>query len=198
MFSRSVPSSVADLLSLALRGVEVMSRVYILEVLLGASESTFSSNNTRLCELESQLASRNSEFDAAGVELSLTERFLRFVQDVASLMCKEVQSQGQQHHKVEAVGAAAEVSRTAAESKVQCLTASESALRGEVEQLTQRVEKLSEKVSRMRQDCDLKVEDVLSECDDLQVRLNATAPQLWVVFSSLTMGREQLEQHFGR
>lgn len=74
--SESVPSSVADLLPLATRAVEAMGRASILEVRASALESTSSYSNTQLGEFESQLASRNSEFGAAVVELSSIERHL--------------------------------------------------------------------------------------------------------------------------
>lgn len=48
MTSDSIPSSVADLLSLAIRGVEAMTRTSILEVRIGGLESTLSSNSTHI------------------------------------------------------------------------------------------------------------------------------------------------------
>lgn len=64
MVNESVPSSKADLLSLSICGVEVMSSASILEVHVGATVSTLLSNKTRIWELESQLACKNSKFDA--------------------------------------------------------------------------------------------------------------------------------------
>lgn len=45
LVNNSIPSSMSDLLSLGIRSVEVMRRASILEVLFGALNSTFSSNN---------------------------------------------------------------------------------------------------------------------------------------------------------
>lgn len=55
----SFPSSVADLLSLKVRGMEAMSRASILEVHVGTLESTLSSKNTRFGKLKSQPASKD-------------------------------------------------------------------------------------------------------------------------------------------
>lgn len=63
----------ADLLSLAIRVVKAMSRASNLEVWVGAIMSTLSSNKTHIGEMESQLASKNLEFDAATAELDSTE-----------------------------------------------------------------------------------------------------------------------------
>lgn len=60
---KSVPSWVADLLSLAICGVEVVSRASILEVRIGALKSTLSSNSTRIGELEPQLEPKRSNFE---------------------------------------------------------------------------------------------------------------------------------------
>lgn len=99
MVNRSVPSSVVDILSLVTRSVETMSRATILEVLVGSLEPTLSSGNTRIWELESPLAWKNSEFDAAAAELESTEPHLRFAEDGVSLMLDQVQSQEPQLRK---------------------------------------------------------------------------------------------------
>lgn len=67
----------ADLLSLAIRNVEAMSRASVLKVRLRALNSTLSSNNSCTGELESQVSSENSEFDAARGELESTKRRVR-------------------------------------------------------------------------------------------------------------------------
>lgn len=71
------------------------------------------------------------------------------------------------------------MARAAAASKAQSLTASKSALKGRVGQLTGCVRKAGEQVPTMRQKCDHKVDDVLFERDGFQVRLDSTASQLW-------------------
>lgn len=71
------------------------------------------------------------------------------------------------------------------ESNVQLLTASESVLPGEVAQLARRAGELAELVARIHQKCDHMVEDVLLECDDLQVRLSSAGSQLSGIRSSL-------------
>lgn len=51
----SIPASVAHLLSFSMRSVEAMRRTSIVEVRIGAIESTFSCNNTRIGDLKSQI-----------------------------------------------------------------------------------------------------------------------------------------------
>lgn len=72
----SVPLSVVDLQSLEIWGVEGMTRVSIPEMLFGALVSTLLSNNTRTGELESRLASKNSQFEAVAAGLEPFERRL--------------------------------------------------------------------------------------------------------------------------
>lgn len=50
----------------------------------------------------------------------------------------------------------------------------------------------------MRHKCDGKEEDVFSDCDDLQGRLNATAIKLSCVRHPLTVAFERREQHCDR
>lgn len=59
MVHKSPPSSAADLLSLAIRTVNVMSSASILQVRVCALRLTLPSNDTRIGELESQIASKN-------------------------------------------------------------------------------------------------------------------------------------------
>lgn len=61
----SVPSLVADLLSLAIRGVEAMRRASIVEVRVSGLDSTLLSTSTRIGELEPGLPSKTSEVNAA-------------------------------------------------------------------------------------------------------------------------------------
>lgn len=65
MVRKSVPSSVADLLSLAIPCVETMCRASTLEVLIGALLSTLSSNNAPIRTLKSPLSLKTSEIDGA-------------------------------------------------------------------------------------------------------------------------------------
>lgn len=67
--SEPIPSLVAGLLLLALRGLERISTVPIMKVRVGALEWTLSSNDTRIGVLESQLLSKNSELDVIGAKL---------------------------------------------------------------------------------------------------------------------------------
>lgn len=69
MISESVPSSVADLLSLAIHSLEVMIRTSIPKGYVSALESILSCNMTRIGQLESQLASKSSESHAVAEEL---------------------------------------------------------------------------------------------------------------------------------
>lgn len=77
MVDKSAPPPVADLLSLAICGVEAMVTASILKVRFGGLEPAFSSNNTFIGEPESQLASKSSQRDAATVELESTDSRLR-------------------------------------------------------------------------------------------------------------------------
>lgn len=65
----SATSSVTDLLTFSVRGVEPMRRASIGGVRVCALEAIVSSNNTRIGELESQPGLQNSELDAAVAEL---------------------------------------------------------------------------------------------------------------------------------
>lgn len=68
----------------------------ILEERVGALKSTLSSTNARLGDLELQLALKNSDSDAAMVELEAAERGLRFAEDSVCLMREHVKNQGPQ------------------------------------------------------------------------------------------------------
>lgn len=68
MASKFDPLTGAYSLSLTKRSVEVMRRASILEESVGALDSTLSSDSTRTRELDSNLASKNSELDAAAAE----------------------------------------------------------------------------------------------------------------------------------
>lgn len=76
----SASPSVADLMSLAVRTMEVMSRESVLEVCVGALESTILSSNTYMEEPESQHESKNLECNRAA-------RRARFNQ-ASSLLCQ--------------------------------------------------------------------------------------------------------------
>lgn len=84
----SVPSSVADLLLLTVRGAEEMSRASTTEVFVGALESTLSSNNTSIRESGGQFTSRNLQFDAPAAEVVSTKLRLRFFNDTVILTRK--------------------------------------------------------------------------------------------------------------
>lgn len=123
----SVPSSVTDIVSLAIRSVELMSRASTLNVCIGALESTlYSTNNTRIGKLELRVASKNLEFGEAMAELESTTRRLCFAASAVSLMQELVQSQWPHLRELEAACLAAKVARAAEESNVQSLAASDS------------------------------------------------------------------------
>lgn len=86
VFNESGSSSMADLLSLVIRGVEEMSRSSILEGRIRTLESTLSPNITRIGELKWPLASKTSELDVATAELKSTRRRLRFAEYADSLL----------------------------------------------------------------------------------------------------------------
>lgn len=119
MVNESVPSSVADLKSLAIRGMRAMSRASIREVRVGALETTLLFSYTCNGELESQLLSEYTEFDAATAEPVSTKGRLRFAEDLVSLMHEKAPNHGTQHRKEEAEHVAAETTRAAAESNGQ-------------------------------------------------------------------------------
>lgn len=122
----SVPSSVVDLLSLAMRCVEVKCRAAIAKICIGALESTLSSKNTRIGEPQSQPASKALELDAATAELEATEHHLRFAEGAGYRRRKQAQSHGLQLCEVGEASVAAKAVWAAAESNVQSLFASES------------------------------------------------------------------------
>lgn len=92
--------AVADLLSLAIRIAEAMSRESILEVRIDALELTESSNNIPIAELQSPLSSKNSELDAAATKLESIERSLRFAGDVVNTKSKGSQKKRQNSLKL--------------------------------------------------------------------------------------------------
>lgn len=148
----SVPSSVADLLSLGIHCMAKMNPVSILQVLFGALESTLSDSSLRVWELQLQLVSKNSEFEAAASELESTERHLRLAENVVRLRWEQVPSEGCQHLEVEEANVAAKLARLAAGSNVQWHTALQSVLQWEAAQLARRLGKLGDEVARLRQE----------------------------------------------
>lgn len=93
---------------------------------------------------------------------------------------------------------AAETTREATESNVKSLTPSESALEGDVSQLSQRVGELGDELAKMRQRGNFKVQDVIYELVGLRMLLDSTASQLSAIGRPLTAARERLKQHRGR
>lgn len=83
-----------DLLKLMVRVLNVMSRVSTMKVHVNTLELTLSCCNARVWELESQISSKNSEFDAAATELELMERRLCLAQDVITHMGEYGQNKG--------------------------------------------------------------------------------------------------------
>lgn len=80
--------------------MEEIIKASTLEVCLGAMESTLSTDNVRIGELESQFASKNPEFDAAAAELERIKRHPRFGKDAGRIKSDQLQSQGHQNSKV--------------------------------------------------------------------------------------------------
>lgn len=170
----------------------------MLKVHLGALESILPSSNTRIGNLESQLASKNSEFNVAAPEFELIECLLRFTQDETRLIWEQVPSQGPQLSEVEVARVAAEVAWATKDSNVLSLTTSESVLRGEVTQSPWCAEDLLDEVFRACLECDRDMENVFFERDVLQGRLFVTASQLLGAQSSLMIASERLEHYVGR
>lgn len=73
----------------------------------------------------------------------------------------------------------------AAASNIQSPTLSRMASRGEIEQLARRVEQLNFEVTRMHQDCNLILKEVVYECVGQQVCLDTTVWQLPDAYISL-------------
>lgn len=94
MVNESVALFGADLSSLSISGVEVMSRELLLEVRFGALQSTLMSNSTRITELESHLALSNSEIDAAMADQESTELFFGSQRTLLNPMWGQVKNQG--------------------------------------------------------------------------------------------------------
>lgn len=101
----------------------------------------------------------------AALEVKSTKRFLPFGEEAVSFMQEQVQSGEHQLCNAEAERVAAEVAHVAVESNLQSPTASESASSGEFAQLTCCVAAPGDEVTRLRQECDHKVESVIFERD---------------------------------
>lgn len=71
-----------------------MSRASLLEVCVVALQWTYSSSFTAIGELESQLASKNLELNAATVELESTERRLRSLRTLLASSGSRFKKQG--------------------------------------------------------------------------------------------------------
>lgn len=155
-----VPSSVPEIQSLRIGSAETMSSLSIPKGRVSVLEPTRSSNSSQLWELELQLASKNSEFDEAVVELGSTEHRLHYAEHAVSLTLEQVQSRSPQPSDVEAACIASEVEQAAVESSVHSVNVSLSSLQCEVEQLAWHVVDLS------------------GECDGLQVRFDVRTSQL--------------------
>lgn len=89
-------------------------------------------------------------------------------------MQEQHQSQGPHLGELEAAFVAANETQAVAESNVQSITASESALHGENGQITRCVKEREVELSKMRQKNHHKVKDVLFGLDGLQVHLTST------------------------
>lgn len=102
--------------------MEAMGRGSIQEVRVGAPDSTLSSSSTHVRNLDSPIASNNSDFDSSVGELFSTKHRLGLAEDAISLMDEQVQSQGPWLHKVEAPHVAAKAMQGAVESNAQSST----------------------------------------------------------------------------
>lgn len=132
--NKSDSSSVADLLSLVRRGVEAISRAGILEVHVGALESSLLCSNMRIGELESQLGSESSMFEAAAAKLESIKRHGNLAEDAASLVQEQVLSQRAQLCREGVTRVAAKVAQAAAKASVRSATALKLALQDELAQ----------------------------------------------------------------
>lgn len=94
MARESVLLLTVDLLSLMIRGREVMRRVSIVKGRVGALKSTTSSNSTCMVKCESELSSKDLETEASVAELESTERRPRLAEDAASLRGEIVKVKG--------------------------------------------------------------------------------------------------------
>lgn len=131
-----------------------MSEMFILKGRVEVLASTFLCYNRKLGELEFQLASCNSEPGTAVVELKSTKCLSHYTEAVVGLVREQFQNPGTQIRKLEAARIAAESLWGAANSNSLSLTASETALQGEVEQLAWGANKLGGEVAMMRRECD--------------------------------------------
>lgn len=88
----SAPSSVEDLLAIAIRDAEAIGSEYILEVHVRALESTSSFNLT--LPLETEISSRSSEVHATLAHPELTQRHIRLAELAGGSIGEQVGSQG--------------------------------------------------------------------------------------------------------
>lgn len=142
-----VPSSIAGLLSLAIRRVEALIYASMLKVCVAALESIFSSGNTSISELGSHIASKNSESEAVGEIVESTEGRLLFRPGRWQPHAEQVQSCGPKLREVEGARDAAKAIPSSAESNIQPFTAPQSALRGEVGQIARGARELEVEVA---------------------------------------------------
>lgn len=63
--------------------METMSKASILDVAVGALQSTLSTSNRCIGEVESQVVTKNSEFDAPATKPLSTKRRIRLAHDAA-------------------------------------------------------------------------------------------------------------------
>lgn len=85
MDCESVSPFGADFLTLAIRDVERMNRVSVLEVCVSAFEYTCSFSKSGIGERESQLVSKNAKLDTAAAKVESTKRCLRSTKQGGSL-----------------------------------------------------------------------------------------------------------------
>lgn len=129
-------------------------------------------------------------------ELKPIDCCLLFTEDEAKRMQGQVKSQHPRFCELKEARIAAEAAQAAAESNIQSVTVSKSALRGEAEELGRSVEEVVVEVARVHQKGDTKVGDVLSECSGLQERHYATVSQVLGAPTYLTAACERLRHHF--
>lgn len=151
--SASITSSVADTLPLIIRGVEAMSRASILEIPVGALQSTV----VRWFPYWGNWVQVGvSYLEQVGAEenLSSTKRRLGFVQDVVTTMSEQVSGHETQLRDVEAASATAESASAIAEYTIQSLkflTALELVSSQDRDLLTKQVAKQRDRITRLHE-----------------------------------------------
>lgn len=125
---------------------------------------------------------RSTQLRTVGLET--TERRLQYDEEAASLMSKQVQSQGPHLPEEEAASVAPETARAAVQSTFSALLRQTWLCGENAIGPPSCVRAAGDKVAKIRQECDCKVNEVLSQRDGLHVGLDFTDLQLLGAFSA--------------